>query len=40
VFVGAAFDSYVEDVIVVVVSFLVGTPLLLSTSKLLRKNEA
>ncbi|RLI13915.1 hypothetical protein DRO41_06585 [Candidatus Bathyarchaeota archaeon] len=40
VFVGAAFDSYVEDVIVVVISFLVGTPLLLSTSKLLRKNEA
>ena len=40
VFVGAAFDSYVEDVIVVVVSFIVGTPLLLSTSKLLRKNEA
>ena len=40
VFVGAAFDSYVEDVIVVVFSFLVGTPLLLSTSKLLRKNEA
>jgi hypothetical protein len=34
VFVGAAFDSYIEDLIVVTVSFIVGVPLLISISKL------
>jgi len=34
VFVGAAVDSYIEDVILVVVSVLVGVPLLVSTMKL------
>jgi uncharacterized membrane protein len=33
-FVGAAIDSYVEDLIVVFVSFLVGVPLMVSLSKL------
>lgn len=33
VFVGSAIDSYVEDVVVVVVSFLVGVPLLFTLSK-------
>jgi len=33
VFVGAAFDSYIEDFIVVVVSFLVGVPLIISILK-------
>ena len=34
VFVGAAVDSYIEDFIVVVVSFLVGVPLITSLLKL------
>lgn len=34
VFVGAAIDSYIEDLIVVIVSFLVGVPLMISVSKL------
>jgi uncharacterized membrane protein len=34
VFVGAAIDSYIEDLIVVFVSFLVGVPLIISISKL------
>lgn len=34
VFTFAAVDSYIEDLIVVVVSFLVGVPLLISASKL------
>ena len=34
VFAGAAVDSYVEDFIVVVVSFLVGVPLMIHVSKL------
>jgi hypothetical protein len=34
VFVGAAIDSYIEDLIVVIVSFVVGVPLILSLSKL------
>ncbi len=34
VFVGAAVDSYIEDFIVVVVSFLVGVPLIISALKL------
>jgi len=34
VFVGAAIDSYIEDLIVVAVSFLVGVPLLIAISKL------
>ena len=34
VFVGAAFDSYIEDVIVVVVSLVVGVPLLIGILKL------
>ncbi len=34
VFVGAAIDSYIEDLIVVLVSFLVGVPLIISVSKL------
>jgi len=34
VFVFAAVDSYVEDLIVVAVSFLVGVPLMISVSKL------
>ena len=33
-FVGAAIDSYIEDLIVVFVSFLVGVPLMISLSKL------
>jgi hypothetical protein len=33
-FVGAAFDSYIEDVIVVVVSLVVGVPLLIGILKL------
>jgi hypothetical protein len=33
-FVGAAIDSYIEDLIVVLVSFLVGVPLMISLSKL------
>jgi hypothetical protein len=32
-FVGAAADSYVEDLIVVIVSFLVGVPLLIGLLK-------
>jgi len=34
VFVAAAIDSYIEDLIVVAVSFLVGVPLIISVSKL------
>jgi hypothetical protein len=34
VFVGAAIDSYIEDLIVVIVSFLVGVPLMMSLLKL------
>jgi hypothetical protein len=34
VFVGAAIDSYIEDLIVVIVSFLVGVPLIMSLLKL------
>jgi uncharacterized membrane protein len=34
VFVGAAVDSYVEDIIVVIISLVVGVPLILSLSKL------
>jgi hypothetical protein len=34
VFVGSAVDSYIEDAMVVIVSFLVGVPLLVSISKL------
>jgi uncharacterized membrane protein len=34
VFVGAAIDSYIEDLIVVIISFVVGVPLILSISKL------
>lgn len=34
VFVGAAFDSYVEDFIVVIVSLIIGVPLLISISKM------
>jgi hypothetical protein len=34
VFVGAAIDSYVEDFIVVIVSFIIGVPLLISIVKL------
>jgi len=34
VFVGAAIDSYIEDLIVVAVSFLVGVPLIIALSKL------
>jgi hypothetical protein len=33
VFVGAAIDSYIEDLIVVLVSFIVGVPLLLAILK-------
>jgi uncharacterized membrane protein len=41
VFVGAAFDSYIEDFIVVAVSLIVGVPLLVSISKLgVLKNKA
>ena len=40
VFVGAAVNSYIEDVIVVVVSFLVGVPLVISMSKLKLWKEA
>jgi hypothetical protein len=40
VFVGAAVDSYVEDFIVVAVSFLVGVPLMISVSKLKILKEA
>jgi hypothetical protein len=40
IFVGAAIDSYIEDLIVVLVSFLVGVPLLVSILKLrLFENE-
>jgi hypothetical protein len=35
-FIGAAADSYVEDFIVVIVSFLVGVPLMIS---LLRERQ-
>jgi hypothetical protein len=34
IFVGAAVDSYIEDFLVVIVSFLVGVPLLISIFKL------
>jgi hypothetical protein len=34
VFVGAAYYSYIEDLIVVIVSFLVGVPIMVSISKL------
>jgi hypothetical protein len=34
IFVGAAIDSYIEDLIVVAISVIVGVPLLISTSKL------
>jgi len=34
VFVGAAVSSYIEDLIVVIISFIVGVPLILSLSKL------
>jgi len=40
VFVGAAIDSYIEDLIVVFVSFLVGVPLMISLSKLKLWKEA
>jgi hypothetical protein len=33
VFVGAAVDSYIEDLIVVLVSFIVGVPLLIAILK-------
>ncbi|NWF86670.1 hypothetical protein HXY32_02505 [Candidatus Bathyarchaeota archaeon] len=33
-FVAAAVDSYIEDLIVVIVSFIVGVPLILSLSRL------
>ena len=39
-FVGAAIDSYIEDLIVVFVSFLVGVPLMISLSKLKLLKEA
>jgi hypothetical protein len=41
VFVGGAASSYVEDVIVVLVSFVAGVPLVMSASKLgiLQKNR-
>ena len=39
-FVRAAADSYIEDLIVVVVSFIVGVPLIISVSKtFLKKND-
>jgi hypothetical protein len=42
VFIGAAVDSYIEDLIVVAVSVIVGAPLLLSLSKfkLFRNNSS
>jgi hypothetical protein len=39
IFVGAAVDSYIEDFLVVIVSFLVGVPLLISIFKLRRNNK-
>lgn len=39
VFVGAALDSYIEDIIVVIVSILVGAPLIMVISKLFSRED-
>lgn len=39
IFVGGAIDSYIEDVLVVVVSFLVGVPLLVTLRKILNLKQ-
>jgi len=39
IFVGAAVDSYIEDFLVVIVSFVVGVPLLISIFKLRRNSK-
>jgi len=39
IFVGAAIDSYVEDFLVIIISFLVGVPLLISIFKLTHKKK-
>lgn len=40
IFVGGAIDSYIEDILVVIVSFLVGAPLILTLRRILNLKQA